>query len=213
MCLILAGPQGTYKSSWIGNLSPKALEDYYLEGAVDPDNKDSLLATTNNFILNLDDYFAAITAKKINEFKGLITKNKVKVRRAFGRYPEDLPKICSFIASSNETHFLHDTTGNRRFLPFEIDRIDIELATSLPIDQAWAQAFHLLKNEFIYWLTQADQEELALHLEQFEVQSNEYEVLITYLRPPRPGESPDAMLTNADILDYLRQKNDPAIND
>ena len=206
LCLILAGPQGTYKSTWIRNLSPPALSQYYMEGSLDPDNKDSLLATTGTFIFNLDDYFAAINAKKINEFKGLITKNKVKVRRPFARYPEELPKICSFIASSNETHFLHDTTGNRRFLPFAIEAIDIDTAIKLPIDQAWAEAYHLFRGGHVYWLTHEDRKELARNIEQFEVQSNEYEVLTTYLRPPKAGEGPDAMLTNADILEYLHKK-------
>ena len=41
---------------------------------------------------------------------------------------------------------------------------------------------------------------------QFEVQSNEYEVLITYLRPPREGELPEADLTNAEILAHLQDK-------
>ena len=111
ICLILSGPQGCFKSTWIRNLSPPVLEDYYIEGSLDPDDKDSILATATNFIFNLDDYFAGITSRKINEFKGLITKNTVKVRRAYAKYAEEMPKICSFIASSNETQFLHDSTG------------------------------------------------------------------------------------------------------
>ena len=92
-----------------------------------------MLATTNNFIFNLDDYFAGITSRKINEFKGLLTKNTVKVRRSYARYAEELPKICSFIASSNEAQFLHDPTGNRRFLPFEVEKIDIQTAQAMDI--------------------------------------------------------------------------------
>jgi predicted P-loop ATPase len=64
-----------------------------------------MLATATNFIFNLDDYFAGITARKINEFKGLLTKNTIKVRRPYARYTEEMPKICSFIASSNEAQF------------------------------------------------------------------------------------------------------------
>jgi predicted P-loop ATPase len=165
-----------------------------------------MLATASNFIFNLDDYFAGITSRKINEFKGLLTKNTVKVRRSYARYAEELPKICSFIASSNEAQFLHDPTGNRRFLPFEVEKIDIKKAQSMDINQVWAQAFQLFKEGYIYWLEKEDQEELSEYNEQFEVQSNEYEVLVTYMRPPDENELPEADLTNAEILAHLQDK-------
>lgn len=206
LCLIIAGPQGAFKSTWIKNLCPPALEPYYVEGALDPDNKDSMLATATNFIYNLDDYFAGITSKKINEFKGLLTKNKIKVRRSYARYAEELPKICSFIASSNEAQFLHDPTGNRRFIPFEVERIDIKKAQSFNIDQVWAQAYSKFKEGAIYWLDKNDQVELSEYNERFEVQSNEYEILVTYLRPASANNTPEADLTNAEILTHLQDK-------
>ena len=207
ICLIISGPQGTFKSTWIRNLCPDGLSDYYIEGSLDPDNKDSLLATATNFIFNLDDYFAGITNKKINEFKGLITKNTVKVRRAYARYVEELPKICSFIASSNEDQFLHDQTGNRRFVAFEITRIDIEKAMAISMDAVWSQAYQLYKaGEFAYWMEEEDQKRLNSSNSKFEVQSVEYEAVVTYLQPPKKNELPDADLTNSEILSFLQEK-------
>ena len=207
ICLIISGPQGCFKSTWIRNLCPPGLKDYYIEGSLDPDDKDSILATATNFIFNLDDYFAAITSKKINEFKGLITKNTVKVRRAYAKYAEELPKICSFIASSNETQFLHDSTGNRRFIAFEVSSIDIEKAASINMDAVWSQAFQLFKSgEFVYWMEAEDRKQLANNNNKFEVQSTEYEALVTYMQPPRKGEGPDADLTNAEIISFLQNK-------
>lgn len=206
LCFILAGKQGTFKSTWINNLCPPALSAYYVEGSLDPDNKDSMLATTNNFIFNLDDYFAGITSRKINEFKGLLTKNTIKVRRSYARYAEELPKICSFIASSNEAQFLHDPTGNRRFLPFEVQKIDIDKAQQMDINLVWAQAYKRYQEGFVYWLGKKDQEELAEYNEQFEVQSNEYEILVTYLQAPKKAKIPEAFLTNAEIKTHLEEK-------
>ena len=206
LCFILAGPQGTFKSTWIRHLCPPALSDYYIEGSLDPDNKDSILATATNFIFNLDDYFAGITARKINEFKGLLTKNTVKIRRSYARYPEERPKVCSFIASSNEAQFLHDPTGSRRFLPFEVQAINIEAAKKISIDKLWAQATQLYKEGYTYWLNKEDQERLKEYNSRFEVQSNEYEVLVTYMQPPKDEELPEADLTNAEILAHLQGK-------
>ena len=207
ICLIISGPQGTFKSTWIRNLCPEGLSGYYIEGSLDPDNKDSLLATATNFIFNLDDYFAGITNKKINEFKGLITKNTVKVRRAYARYVEELPKICSFIASSNEEQFLHDQTGNRRFVAFEITRIDMEKAATINMDEVWSQAYQLYKSgEFAYWMEEEDQKRLNSNNSKFEVQSVEYEAVVTFLQVPKENELPDADLANSEILSFLQEK-------
>ncbi len=183
-CFILAGPQGAGKSTWIKKLCPQALEPYYVEQGLDPDNKDSQLDTTTNFIFNLDDYFAATTSKKINEFKGIITKNVVKVRMPYGRYPEERPKICS----SNEAQFLHDPTGNRRFVPFEVTEIYLDKFHDLNIDQVWAQAYEFYRTGFQYWLNKDDQAELNEHNAQFEVRSPEYEYLEYYFKVPEGQE-------------------------
>lgn len=191
ICFILvSSEQAKYKSSWIANLCPPKLKKYYLEDRLDPDNKDHLFATASNFIYNLDDYFADITKKKINSLKAFITRNTVEGRRAYARYNEELPKICSFIASSNEQSFLHDPTGNRRFVPFEIDNIRIDEAQALNMDQVWAEAYHLFKSGFQYWLTQEEVKELNEHNSQYEVQTTEAEMLTTYYVKPdnRNGE-------------------------
>ncbi len=202
LCFILSGEQGAFKSTWIRLLCPKELENYYIEGGLDPDDKDSIAATTSNFIFNLDDYFAGITSRKINEFKGLLTKNTVKIRRPYARYAEEMPKICSFIASSNEDTFLHDPTGNRRFLPFEVTAIDINTAQNIDINGVWAQAYKQFKKEFVYWLTKSEQDELAAHNTRFEVQTAEFEAISTYLkRPSSEGE----WKTNEQILRSMQE--------
>ncbi|HMO39891.1 MAG TPA: VapE family protein [Saprospiraceae bacterium] len=209
LCFILSGRQGVFKSTWIRNLCPQQLSAYYIEGSLDPEDKDSMSATATNFIYNLDDYFAGITQRKINEFKGLLTKNTVKIRRPYARYSEEMPKICSFIASSNEDTFLHDPTGNRRFLPFEVEAIDIAAADGIDIEAVWAQAFHLFKSGYQYWLTKDEQDELNQYNEQFEVQSSEYEALVTFYQLPGEGENGQDVyqLTNAELQKKLEGKS------
>jgi len=212
LCFILTGRQGTYKSTWIRLLCPTELNKYYFEGNLDPENKDDLFATTSNFIYNMDDYFASITIKKINEFKGFLTKNTVKARKAYGRYSEELPKICSFIASSNEGQFLYDTTGNRRFLPFEVSDIDIEAMKRIDMNQVYGQAYHLFKSGFQYWLSPEDQKELQVYNEQFEVQSLEYELVTTYFEVPEENSGHVVFLKNTQVLQKLRSHTSEKIS-
>lgn len=207
LCFILTGQQGSFKSTWIRLLCPQALITYYFEGNLDPENKDDLFATTANFIYNLDDYFAEVTKKKINSLKSFITKDTVNARRAYGRYPEELPKICSFIASSNDDTFLHDPTGNRRFIPFEVTAIDIEAAKQIKIDQVWAQIYLLFRKGHTYWLDKEDQKELREHNSKYEVQSLEFELVNTYFQQPKNRNEADLYLTVADIINRLSLKS------
>jgi len=207
LCFILTGQQGAFKSTWIRQLCPPALINYYFEGNLDPENKDDLFATTANFIYNLDDYFAEVTKKKINSLKSFITKDTVNARRAYGRYPEELPKICSFIASSNDDTFLHDPTGNRRFIPFEVTAIDIETAKKINIDQVWAQAYLLFRKGHRYWLDKEDQKELKAHNSKYEVQSLEFDLINTYFQLPKNRNEADLYLNSADIIDKLSAKS------
>lgn len=207
LCFIITGQQGAFKSTWIRHLCPPELINYYFEGNLDPENKDDLFATTANFIYNLDDYFAEVTKKKINSLKSFITKDTVNARRAYGRYPEELPKICSFIASSNDDTFLHDPTGNRRFIPFEVTAIDIEAAKKIDINQVWGQAYQLFRKGFTYWLDREDQQELKEHNSKYEVQSLEFELVNTYFQLPKSRNEATAYLTTADIINWLAQKS------
>jgi predicted P-loop ATPase len=206
-CFIISGKQGIGKSFWFENLCPKQLKDYYIEESVDPDSKDSKIQTATNFIFNLDDYFAGISNKKINEFKGIITKNFVKQRSPYGRFDIHRPKICSFVASSNEPQFLHDKTGNRRFVPFEVKAIHRKKVENVNIEQVWAEAYELFKKGFQYWLNNEDKKELNEHNSQFEVQSAEYEMLTTYFRPPAEGEEPDSFYSTTEIQNRIEERH------
>ena len=97
--------------------------------------------------------------------------------------------------------------GNRRFIAFEVKQIDINKAISINIDAIWSQAYQLFQSgEFVYWMEVEDQQELAASNNKFEVQSPEYEALVTHMFPPKAGESPDADLTNAEIISILQNK-------
>jgi predicted P-loop ATPase len=65
---------------------------------------------------------------------------------------------------------------------------------------------NLFRSGFTYWLEEEEQKRIAENNEQFEVQSNEYELLITYMYPPEEGEPAEAELTNAEILAHLQDK-------
>ena len=184
LCLIFAGSQGDGKSTWMDNLLPKKLTGYLDSGSVDPDNKDSLIATTENLFVNMDDYFADITQKKINSFKSFLTKPTVKLRRPHGRYFETLPKICSFMGSTNEHEFLFDMSGSRRFLVFKVEDVDLDASKSIDMDKVYAQAFYLWQADFVYWIPKSEIKDLEAQNSEFKVQVFEVEMLTQFYKAP-----------------------------
>lgn len=203
LCLILIGQQGDNKSKWISNLYPGTLLDYCKNGGMDPDEKDSLISAAENLIINMDDYFADISAKKVNSLKGFITLDVIKIRRPYGRFDEVLPKICSFIGSTNESQFLYDDTGDRRFLCFEVESMDLAGATAINMDQVWAQAKHLFQTGFTYWVPKEEAGEQQKINETYRVVSYELEMVERFFKVPIAPEQGE-FYTTSSIANYLQ---------
>lgn len=212
LCYVLVGTQGTFKSTFIQSMMPEGLNQYYYEGDLDPESKDDLFQCTANLIYNLDDYFEAVSAKKINQLKGFMTRPKVKARRPYSRYADEMAKICSFAGTANDDTFLTDATGSRRFIPLEVTKIDIDAANAIPKRMLWAQARKLWEQGEQYWIDSTEQADLAARNEQFTVQYIEMELLQIYFKRPKSRDFADKYLTNAEILSELSTKTDARLS-
>ena len=201
-CLVLIGGQGLYKTTWLNVLCPPSLSAQYLfTGKIDPDNKDTLCLLAENFLLNIDDQLALLTHRNCDGLKTLITLPAVKVRRPYAPLFTHLPRRASFMASVNESGFLTDATGSRRFLPVNAQHIDIDAAQALDIDQVWAEAHALFRQGYRYWFNAAETELLTARNDAFRHTTVEYDVVAKYLTP---GTTP---LTLADVKDELQRRS------
>ena len=201
-CLVLIGGQGLYKTTWLNVLCPPSLSAQYLfTGKIDPDNKDTLSLLAENFLLNIDDQLAVLIGRSSDALKTLITLPAVKVRRPYAPLFTHLPRRASFMASVNESGFLTDATGSRRFLPVYAQHIDIDAAQGLNIDQVWSEAHTLFQQGFRYWFNAAETEVLTARNDAFRQTTVEYDVVAKYLLP---GTTP---LTLADVKDELQRRS------
>ena len=119
----------------------------------------------------------------------------------------DIPRIASFIGTSNEKSLLTDETGSRRFLCMEVEKpIDCS-----PIDypQLYAQLKWELEAGKRYWLSKEEELEIQEHNQDFYKQSTEEEVFFKVFRLPKEGE-PFVRMTASSIFDLL-QKRYPAL--
>ena len=200
--LVLVGRQGIFKTTWLDHLIPPALRSYCsklpLSGQI---SKDDRLRLCENAMLNIDE-LDAICGREMNIVKSLITSTDVNERAAYGRLKERRVRLASFCASTNKREFLTDVTGNRRWLPFEVENIQNPFHTTLPYEQIYAQAKFLIEQGwFIYWFDLEEIEQLEKHNEDFRVQDNEEQLLPILFDVPAEGKG--EFMTNAEISDHL----------
>ena len=201
-CLVLTGKQGAFKTTWLNYLCPKSLSRYLYTGKIDPQNKDTLTYISEYLFLNIDDQLKELNKKDENELKSLITAPFVKYRRPYATFIEEYPHLASFMASINGSEFLTDSTGSRRFLPFIVDAIDIEKQRAINMDNVFAEAMALYENGFQYWFNDIEINHLNTYSTEFQIQTNEYEMIAKYFE--KPGKGNNSFMTTTEIQCFIR---------
>src|SRR5690554_3646305 len=201
-CLELTGEQGKFKTTFLDLLCPPSLKSYLFTGKIDPQSKDTQTLLAEYLFINIDDQLKALNKRDENELKNLITAPRVKYRRPYDIFIEEYPHLASFMASVNGNDFLTDPTGSRRFLPFEVESIDIENAKRIDMDKVYAEAVWFWKNGFRYWFNDKEIAQLHQESEAFHVQTAEYEMLLKAFE--HPEENTESYMTTSEILTYLR---------
>ena len=200
--LVLVGRQGIFKTTWLDNLIPPELRAYSsklpLSGQI---SKDDRLRLCENGLLNIDE-LDAMCGREMNIVKSLLTSTDVNERAAYGRLKERRVRLASFCASTNKREFLTDITGNRRWLPFEVESIQNPFHTIIPYERLYAQAKAYVEcGYFAYWFDLDEMEVLEQHNEGFRAQENEEQLLPILFDVPAEGKG--EFMTTAQISERL----------
>ena len=199
--LVLIGRQGIFKTTWLEHLLPPELRAYSCKMANSTQlNKDERLRIAEYGLIALDE-IDAMGPRELNVMKSVITASDISERAAYGYTKERRIRLASFCASGNKTEFLTDITGNRRWLPFQVENIANPFYITLPYEQIYAQAKYLIENDFQYWFDLDDIDELEAHNEDFRTQENEEQLLAVYFDIPAAGSG--QFMTTAEISDKL----------
>ena len=186
--LVLIGEQGSYKTTWFAHLLPPQLRDYfYTKTNSGMMSKDDLL-TLAQYGLVCWEELDTMHPKELNKLKAAMTMPSINERAAYARYHECRPHLASFCGTGNSQQFLSDTTGTRRWLPFEVDSIESPLSTPFEHDGIYSQAYALYLQGFRYWFDKSEIERLQRHNHQFETSQSEQELIDEYFRKPKAGE-------------------------
>ena len=71
--------------------------------------------------------------------KGFLSRSHDKGRLSYDRREREVPRQCVIVGTTNDSRYLHDTTGNRRFWPVAVGVFDVD-ALRRDRDQLWAEA-------------------------------------------------------------------------
>ena len=202
--LVLIGKQGIYKTTWLEHLIPPELRQYCCKMSNAGDlNKDERLRVAEFGLINMDE-IDALNTRELNQLKSLITTSDVNERAPYAYSKERRIRLASFCASGNRKDFLSDVTGNRRWLPFEVESIQNPFFTTLPYEQMYAEAWALAQDPtYNYWFELDEIAVLEQHNEYFLDEGNEAQLLMVYFAVPAQ-DSPNAkFLTTAEISEKL----------
>lgn len=199
--LVLIGRQGIYKTTWLERLIPQHLRDYCCKLANATQlSKDDRLRIAEFGLINLDE-LDALTPRELNAMKSVITASDVNERVAYGYTKERRVRLASFCASSNKREFLTDITGNRRWLPFEVETIQNPFDTIILYDRLYAQARYLVQYGFNYWFDLDDINHIEEHNDAFRAQESEEQLLPILFDVPAEGFG--EFMTTAQISERL----------
>lgn len=164
LALILSGEQGIYKSTFLNKLG----KDWFSDTFMTVQGKEAFEQLQGAWIVEIAE-LSGLKKAEVETIKHYISKREDSFRPAYGRVVETYKRQCVFFGTTNSKDFLRDPTGNRRFLPIDVDKAKITKSvkddlTDEEIDQIWAEAYQLyLEGETLYM---SDEEEKIAKQEQ-----------------------------------------------
>lgn len=176
-CLVLQGAQDLGKTWWAKKLVPEALRNELIRtGAnVNPSDKDSVSQVISYWIVELGEIGATFRKADIDALKTFITNDHDTMRRPYGIGDKRYPRRTALIASVDQSIYLHDTAGNRRF--WTIPCTAINSYHDIDMQQLWAEVYDLtLKGET--WRLELDEKAHIMRINTEHMQIDPIEEMI-----------------------------------
>ena len=146
--LVLIGEQGSYKTTWFNYLLPPELSRYfYTKTNANRMGRDDLITLAQSGLVCCEE-LDTMNARELNQLKAAVTMNSIDERAAYAHFHEHRKHIASFCGTGNNAQFLSDPTGNRRWLPFEVESIESPREHPFDYEGIYAQAYALYQQSF-----------------------------------------------------------------
>ena len=182
--ILVSERQGCQKSTFCKSLMPSSLVRYYTD-SVDLSASTQMEQKLGLFgLINLDE-FDRLPDRKMALLKNWMQMAGMNVRKAHAKHFHPLPRLASFIGTTNQKNLLSDPTGSRRFLCVEVQsKINCE---GIEHDQIYAQLKNELQKGERHWFTSAKEEAIMRSNEAFYKRPIEEDVFHACFRAACPG--------------------------
>ena len=143
--LCLVGGQGAGKSTFFRLLAVK--DEWFSDDLKKIDDDNVYRKMQGHWIIEMAEMLATCNARSVEEIKSFLSRQSETYKVPYETHPEDRPRQCIFVGSSNNADFLpFDRSGNRRFIPIFVDKdkaehhpLEDEDETRNYIEQCWAE--------------------------------------------------------------------------
>ena len=202
--LLVSSRQGLGKSTFCRLLMPDVLKAYYTESydLGSPASAEAKLAAYG--LINLDE-FDKLSASKMPLLKNLMQASALNIRKAYKRSASALPRIASFIGTSNREDLLVDRTGSRRFLCVSLEHA-IDCTTPVEHEQLYAQLKAELLSGERSWFNKEEEQAIQQHNALFYKHIPEEEVFRLCFRFATQEDHPQKVLTLSATQLFERMK-------
>lgn len=169
--LVIEGKQGIGKSSAISALAGK---DWFSDAPFEPGSVNSYLGMRGKWIIEWSE-MAASKAVDIQRIRAFLSQIRDEYRAPYARNVIDVPRQCVFMGTVNDSTYLTDSTGNRRFMPVAATQVDVQ-GIADDRDQIWAETYDLYKQGVKWWF-ESDNEHV-LNAQESRFESDPWEDLV-----------------------------------
>ena len=182
MVPMLIGDQGFKKSNFCKNILPLGMREYYMDD-IKMDNAEQVERVLGRMWLVCIDEYNAKTAREQAKIKRILTEKDVQVRKMRSDQYTMKPRLCSFIATTNDPTPLPSGDGSRRYLCVEV-KGQVDMSGRIPYKQMFAQAVTELRDsDCVYWFTSEDEREIQEHNRLYQDSSSLEQVLQNLFEP------------------------------
>ena len=176
---IIEGPQGTGKSTLLDIIS----KGFFTSDETTLEGKDAMAKFSRYWIIEMCE-MSGLKFADMNKLKAIITRNIDSYRPPYERNMIDVKRSSIFMGTTNDSEYLKDSTGNRRYLPIKQGKGMIKLKElRADVDQLWGEIMSKHDSKLQYKL----------------MLSRYAEDIVDGMRTARTYEDPDL----PDILQYI----------
>jgi len=176
--LILQGKQGYGKSSFFQVL---ASEPWFDDSLGSTSDKDELLKLHRVWFVEWAELERVLGHKGMSKVKAFLTSRSDLVRPPYARTAELMHRACVIVGTTNQTEFLADTTGNRRFWVIPVTKPIDTKSLKEERDRIWAAAVALYRAGERWHFNHDEESELEEERQQYEMSHPWLSALASYV--------------------------------